>query len=149
MMPLDQDNNSSLKSFEVIGLVADQASTPTGMTDEIILLSWLIVLLRVKEDMRAHYDWTYQMRQPGQESQLESGCLSTDDVMESPKSSVFQVASEISKRIAGAISIQNDTSKNSSSLILSTGCQLEKASDGKVEVNTRTTSHNISKYSHG
>ena len=42
-------DSHGFRYFEVDGLVSDQTLSLTGMKDELLLLSWIIVLLRTRE----------------------------------------------------------------------------------------------------
>lgn len=46
------------RSFEVSGAAH-------GVTEDLVLLSWLIVLLRTREDGQASFDWRYRSEQEG------------------------------------------------------------------------------------
>lgn len=133
-MPSSLGNSCNPRRIELVGLSAERAHIPTGMKDEFLLLSWLIVLLRTKEDRRASYHWMYQIREPETERELASGYLSTDEVMDTLKSSVRQITASISTYMAGAISRSHETFSSPISLILSTGCQPKAANESKNEV---------------
>jgi hypothetical protein len=68
------------KTFEIDGLAPQNCSTPTSMRDEIILIAWLIVLMRVQESSLVRCEWQYQ----GSPQELENGdavrSLSPNDV---------------------------------------------------------------------
>jgi hypothetical protein len=120
----DQSNIISARSFKVAGLVSDQVSTPTCMKEEIVLLSWLIVLLRTREDGRISYEWSYQ----SQEDASNGGGankLSTDDVLPRLQDSVGETLALISCHIENVKAAKS----SSTSLLLSTGSLFE-SSDG-------------------
>src|SRR3569833_320740 len=92
-------DGNGFKSFKMLGLAADQPSAPTGMKDEILLLSWLIVLLRTREDSQICYEWAYKSHCGGDIDPV-SVRLSADDVMTGLPSQVGEVAAAISRHIA-------------------------------------------------
>lgn len=93
-----QANSVGPRSFKIVGLEFDGASTPTGMREEVLLLSWLIVLLRTQEGGEVSYEWAYGSRDNAVEHQAVSECLSTD-VMTDLQSTVGQSAAAISRHI--------------------------------------------------
>ncbi|KAH8905488.1 nonribosomal siderophore peptide synthase Sid2 [Coniochaeta sp. PMI_546] len=117
------------RSFEVPGLASDQEPTPTGMREHVLLLSWLIVVLRTREDGQASYDWAYADRQDGELHALVNRRLSTDQVMTSLQSKVGDVAAEISHHIASQPSPSSRDLSTPASILLSTG-SLSRTSEG-------------------
>ena len=73
-----QANICGSKPLKILGLASDDASTPTGMRDEILLLSWLVVLLRTQESGQVSFEWAYGNRGNAVEHEAVSQCLSTD-----------------------------------------------------------------------
>ncbi|KAI0123174.1 nonribosomal siderophore peptide synthase Sid2 [Xylariales sp. AK1849] len=124
-----QAKGDSFRSFEVIGLGSDYTSTPTGMRDEVLLLSWLIVLLRTREDGRTSCDWAYKSRENGIEHEIVWRCLSVDDVMTNLQNNVRQVARAISLNITTAVPGPYTAKASPASLFLSTGT-LSRALEG-------------------
>ncbi|KAJ5606380.1 AMP-binding enzyme [Penicillium lagena] len=94
----DTQANGGGPTFKIGGLESDRASTPTGMREEILLLSWLIVLLRTQESGRISYEWAYGSRGNAVEHEAVNQCLSTD-VMTDLQSTVGQSAATISRHI--------------------------------------------------
>ncbi|GFG18853.1 nonribosomal peptide synthetase 4 [Aspergillus udagawae] len=89
-------NCNGIESFEVAGLASDEASSPTGMRDEIILLSWLIVLLRTRDGVEIRYNWAY-MRP---EEEPVARYLAMNEVVAGLQSSVKETAAAVSRHIA-------------------------------------------------
>ncbi|ROV87097.1 hypothetical protein VMCG_10891 [Cytospora schulzeri] len=116
-----QVSDDGFTSYQVAGLASHQPSTPTGMRDEILLVAWLIVLLRTREDGRVCYDWTYKDQATGREEHEPVNILSTDQVMPNLQSSVQQVAEAISRQLTTAIPSQHTATTSPASLLLSTG----------------------------
>lgn len=130
----------SLAIVDVPGLLSEQPCTPTGMKDEILLLSWLIVLLRMKEDRQASYDWMYQTRDTEDKHPLYSGSLSTDEVIGNLKINVKQAAAAVFEYKSGIMPISDDAPLGSVSLVLSTECQSKEAGENQSEVRTISNS---------
>lgn len=87
----DSHDMAGVHTLEATGLVAD--NTPSGMKEELLLVSWLIVLLRTREDGQASFEWAYK----GDEPSPANRCLSTE-VMADLRSSVGQTAAAIARK---------------------------------------------------
>jgi hypothetical protein len=124
----DQLNSTGARSFKVAGLVSDQVSTPTCMKEEIVLLSWLIVLLRTREDGRVSYEWAYQS-QGDSSNGGGANKLSTDEVLPNLQDNVGETLTSISRHIENAKGSLKTAGSSASSLLLSTG-SLSECSDG-------------------
>lgn len=101
----------AFRTFEVAGLAAEAT---TGMREDIVLLSWLIVLLRTKEDGQASFQWAYTGHD-GQE--VKNRSLSTEQVLPNLQSQVGDVSAVISKHISS----EHVKPSTPASLLLSTG----------------------------
>ncbi|KAJ5814761.1 AMP-binding enzyme [Penicillium riverlandense] len=122
-----QSNSGGPRSFKIVRLESDGTSTPTGMREEALLLSWLIVLLRTQEGGQVSYEWAYGTRDNAVEHEGVSQYLSTD-VMTDLQSTVGQSAAAVSRHI------KETTTKRISSpvpILLSTSflSRSEKAKD--------------------
>ena len=115
---------ADVRSFEAAGLAA---ATPSGMREELLLVAWLIVLLRTREDGQVTYEWAYQ----GQST--VNTCLSTE-VMADLRSTVGQTAEAIARNIAPP----QETA--TSGLLLSTGALSQSSEEPKNEVSWRPPS---------
>lgn len=82
---------ANVRSLEAAGLGID--TTPSGMKEELLLVSWLIVLLRTREDGQASFEWAYK----GHEISPVNCCQSTE-VMADLRSSVGQTAAAIARK---------------------------------------------------
>lgn len=121
-----QANGASFKSFEVTGL-ADYENTITGMKDEILLLSWLIVLLRTREGSQVHYEWAHK----SQENRVEretAHSLSMSEVIPQLQTSVSEAAAAISRHIA-TVKLSEGAAQFSSALLLLSSGSLSRASE--------------------
>jgi hypothetical protein len=122
------------RTFEIVGFAADEGTTPTGMRDEILLLSWLIVLLRTREDGQINYEWAYKGRGDGAEHEEEIRRLSADEVMTGLQSNTAETAVAISRHVAAAAPNQCIDLTSPQSLLLSTGSMSQKTENGRDEV---------------
>jgi hypothetical protein len=125
----EQSNGSGFSSFEVAHVASDQKATPTGMKEDIVLLSWLMVLLRSREDSQIYYDWSYAGDAKGAEQQTVNK-LSMNEVMKGLQSNVGEVATAISRNIPTGASIP-------ASIILSTNALSRTSEEAKDEVSNR------------
>nr|ASL41787.1 nonribosomal peptide synthase [Aureobasidium pullulans] len=97
--------------------------TPSGMREDILLASWLIVLLRTREGERVTFEWAYESSPDIAEDPCK---VSMEDVMKGLQDSVDSVTRTISSHISTADSCENTTEP--ASLLLSTNL-LEKQHD--------------------
>lgn len=121
------------KTFEINGLAPQNCSTPTGMRDEIILIAWLIVLMRVQESDLVRCEWQYQ----GSPQELENGDavrrLSPNDVMIGLQSHTGQSAAILAGLIP-SITEPQSALPSLASIRLSTGPLSLTSEDAKDEV---------------
>jgi hypothetical protein len=104
------------------------SSTPSGMREDVLLASWLIVLLRTREGERVAFDWKYESSSNTSENPIKH--LSMEDVMKGLEDSVDNVTRTISGQISTA-----DSSKNyaeSTSVLLSTSVLSQQSEDSTV-----------------
>ncbi|OJD28775.1 nonribosomal peptide synthase [Diplodia corticola] len=119
------------KTFDISGLASEQHTTPTGMREDVVLLSWLIVLLRTREDSRVSFDWTYQS---ASEQKAEKRCLSMDNVMTGLQDRVGKVAAAIFDDVETvAPSHHVPATSSPASLLLSTGSLSQTSEEPKDE----------------
>ncbi|KAE8385733.1 hypothetical protein BDV23DRAFT_187957 [Aspergillus alliaceus] len=114
-----QADGASFKTFEVTGL-ADYENTITGMKDEILLLSWLIVLLRTREGDQVHYEWAHKSQENWVERETAHS-LSMSEVIPQLQTSVSEAAEAISRHITTVKSSEGATQFSSALLLLSSG----------------------------
>lgn len=123
---LPADANGNFSSFQVAHLVSEQATTPTGMKEEIVLLSWLMVLLRSREDSQISYDWSYKdVADDAQPASVNK--LVMNEVMKGLQSNVGEVATAISRNITTGAS-------SPASLVLSTSSLSRTSEEAKDDV---------------
>lgn len=109
------NDQKSSRFFKIDGLGAKKESSLTGMRDELVLLSWCIVLLRTSEEGQASFDWAYS----GQSGSLQSHCLNTAQVISSLQRSVEQAGIEILRHISTSAVDHSSPTPTSTSLVLS------------------------------
>ncbi|KAJ9492309.1 hypothetical protein VN97_g923 [Penicillium thymicola] len=119
------DTNGDFSSFQIAHLASEQITTPTGMKEEIVLLSWLMVLLRSREDSQISYDWSYKDFTNGTEPESVHKLL-MNEVMEGLQSNVGEVATAISRSITAGAS-------SPACLILSTSSLSRTSEEAKDE----------------
>lgn len=89
------------------------------MKNEIVLISWLIVLLRTREDGYVCHDWSYTARGNDLEHAATKFKLSTSEVMTGLQNTVDQVASAIFHNIAAYEPAKEAPTSDTASLLLS------------------------------
>ncbi|KAF2102365.1 nonribosomal siderophore peptide synthase Sid2 [Rhizodiscina lignyota] len=128
-----QPDGDGFRSFDIVGLVPRQTNSPTGMSDEILLLSWLIVLLRTRESSQISYDWAYRSRANGFEHEPGDRHLSMDEVLTGLQSTVGQAAVAISRHIMAVEPSQHEALSFPASLLLSTGSLSRTSEEARNE----------------
>ncbi len=128
ILSTSRSNGNAFKSYEVVGLAADENATQTGFREEIVLLSWLIVLLRTREG-QISYDWAYRDGE-NLEHELVTRCLSMEKVMSGLHNSVTEVTASISRDITTDTPSQRVAISTPASLFLNTN-STSQASDGE------------------
>jgi hypothetical protein len=125
--------------FNIVGLAPYNCATPTGMRDEIILLSWLIVLMRTQESSSVRVEWRYQ----GGEEVLGGGdavrTLAPNDVTTGLQSHVGQAAAMLAGIIPSITETQQSSFADRPSLLISSGSLSQSSEDATEEVRTMQT----------
>ncbi|OQE42297.1 hypothetical protein PENCOP_c004G08019 [Penicillium coprophilum] len=117
--------NGDFSSFHMAHLASEHITTPTGMKEEIVLLSWLMVLLRSREDSQISYDWSHKCSANDAEPESVNKLL-MNEVMKGLQSNVGEVATAISKNI-------NTRASSPASLLLSTSSLSQTSEEAKDE----------------
>lgn len=129
-----QPDGEGFRSFNVNG-IASETITRTGMREEILLLSWLIVLLRIREEgSNISFDWAYKSRESNFELEPVKGHISLDEVTTKLQNNVGEATSEISKHIAKVTSSRDNTPPDPVSILLSTSSLSQTSEEAKDEV---------------
>ncbi|KAI4724364.1 nonribosomal peptide synthase SidD [Aureobasidium sp. EXF-10728] len=121
--------------LDMPNLYSQSTSTPTGMREDIVLASWLIVLLRTREGERVSFDWTYQSSSDEPEEPIKH--ISMDKVigdLNGPIDNVIQI-------ISNETSIAGPTNKTARtepvSLLLSTSILSQQSRDSTETLHLR------------
>lgn len=88
-------SGNAVSNYNINNLASQSQFTPSGMREDILLASWLIVLLRTREGERVSFDWTYQ-NSPNAPEQTPRH-FSMEDVMNGLGDSVGNVTKTISR----------------------------------------------------
>ncbi|KAI4761090.1 nonribosomal peptide synthase SidD [Aureobasidium sp. EXF-3400] len=125
-------------TYNIDNLASQSLSTPSGMREDILLASWLIVLLRTREGERVSFDWTYQ--NSSNVSEEPHRHLSMESVMKGLEDSIDNVTRAISNRISKA-----DSSKSHAetvSVLLSTSVLSQQSEDSTGTLHLRVNLFN-------
>lgn len=93
-------SKDSVFSYHIDNLASQSHSTPSGMREDILLASWLIVLLRTREGERVSFDWTYQDSSNVSEKPYRH--LSMETAMKGLEDSIENVTTALSNQISTA-----------------------------------------------
>ena len=141
MSPVNEASGMESQIFDIAGLAPGNCGTPTGMRDEIILLSWLIVLMRTQESSAVRFEWQYQ----GSEEILGNGdsvrTLSPNEVMIGLQSHTGQVAAILAGTIPSITQSQQSKLATRPSLRLSNASLSQSSDDATDEVSVMRRSH--------
>jgi len=134
MSTTNEASGMASKTFDIDGLAPQNCSTPTGMRDEIILIAWLIVLMRVQESSLVRCEWQYQ----GTAQVLEKGdairSISPNDIMIGMQSHIGQSAAILAGKIPSVTEAQQSALSGSASIRVSTSSLSRSSEDVKDEV---------------
>jgi len=141
MSPINEASGMESQTFDIAGLAPDNCGTPTGMRDEIILLSWLIVLMRTQESSAVRCEWQYQ----GSGEVLGNGdavrTLSPNEVMIGLQSHIGQVAAMLTGTIPSVTQAQQAALAVRPSLRISNASLSQSPDDATDEVSERQLDH--------
>lgn len=134
MSSINEASGMESQIFDIAGLAPGNCSTPTGMRDEIILFSWLIVLMRTQESSAVRFEWQYQ----GSEEVLGNGdavrTLSPSEVMIGLQSHIGQVSAMLAGTIPTITQTQQSKLATRPSLRLSNASLSQSTDDATDEV---------------
>lgn len=120
--------------FEVDGLASDQKTSESGMKDEVVLLSWLIVLLRTREGECVSFDWAYSDFADISTSEPVTRHLSMNEVVTDLQNSVAHCTATIAGHLKKFQSRQDERRPGPSSVVLSTNSLSRQPSEVQNEV---------------
>lgn len=89
---VDEDD---FRSYQVLDHGATQDNIPVSVTDEIVLLSWFITLLRTRENTNVSFNWAYYGPLNGHMDEQQVKCFTQDVLMTSIKDKVRAIAARI------------------------------------------------------
>lgn len=127
--PTTQVNTPELRCFDLSSLgTSHETWTLSGMEDEILLVSWLMTLLRTREDTQFWFDWTRKDIEDGTELG-DSVCyrLPVGEMVTDLQATVRQTVGKISAHIQ---------TSSATSLVLSTGALSQTSDEIQDEVRT-------------
>lgn len=132
------DNHSECSIFEV--QPTETHSPLIASSNEVLLLSWLLVLLRTQEDGRASFEWSSRNLKDGVEHQTSNIRLSTDDVLTEShlQSSFSQAAEAVSRHIKANAPALHAAGPNEVSIFVSTGSLSHEPDNNDHEVRTQS-----------
>jgi hypothetical protein len=114
-------------------------NTPTGMREEFILLSWLLVLGRTRERNEVSFEWTYNNLADGLPHEATGSHLSMGEVATEPSSDVGHIATAISHHLKMVTPSHGADSLSPVSLLLSTSTLSQTLEEGRDEVSKMST----------
>ncbi|KAI1608519.1 nonribosomal siderophore peptide synthase Sid2 [Exophiala viscosa] len=119
--PNDGPGHDHCLGFKVVGLASNETTTPTGMKDEVVLLSWLLVLSRTQDRDQVSFEWTYRSPTNGVLPGLPQTQLSRSEIAAEPSRNVGQIATAISQSLPKVTATHEADVSSPVSLLLSTG----------------------------
>lgn len=123
-------------NYNIDNLASQSSSTLSGMREDILLASWLIVLLRTREGERVAFDWTYQNSSNVSEEPYRH--LSMENVMQGLEDSIQNVTGAISNQLPRAGPSKDNVEPGS--ILLSTSALSQQSEDLTVRLSsTRCT----------
>lgn len=140
-----QAYGDGLRTFNITGLKSAHIDTPTTSREDILLFSWLLVLLRTREDGRASFEWTYENRPDDVDHQTSKILLSSEHVLTDPKLqvSIRESLEAVSRHIKTNAPALYAAKSGASSLLLSTGSLLQAADEDTNGVSEILTSLSV------
>ena len=132
----DQDNSLA---FKVFGLASDEATAPTGMKDDIILLSWLFVLSRTQDREQVSFEWAYRSPVNGVSPEIPPEQVSWSQIATELPINVGQIATAISHSLPKVTATHGADVSGPVSLLLSTGPLSQTSGEATDEVSRTFT----------
>jgi len=133
-LPTAQIDDNGFQSFKIDSLASNQPTSPTGVREEILLLSWLIVLLRTREGSQISYEWAYKSQGDGFEFEKEIRRLAMVEIVSGIQSTIGDTATAISHHIATVSPSKPAAVSSPVSLLLSTSSLSQTSEEAKDEV---------------
>lgn len=131
LSPTRQAGNEDFRDFEIDGLILN---TRTGIREEIVLVAWLLVLLRTREDGQVDYSWGHRY----ETDTFELGSLDNkflmNEVVSGLQDSIGQTAEAVCRHIGKVTPATNGELQSPSSLLLCSSLYSTGVGEGKLEV---------------
>lgn len=119
------ETGDDARIFEIDGFASDEA-TPTRMKEDVLLLSWLVLLLRTREGRQISFEWAYN-------TSGESIRLSMSEVVKSMEDGIDKVSLAIRQQISAALLDNKVSASSPIPLILSTSTFSQTSEEVKEE----------------
>ncbi|KAE9984050.1 Nonribosomal peptide synthetase 4 [Venturia inaequalis] len=130
LSPTRQAGNEDFRDFEIDGLILN---TRTGIREEIVLVAWLLVLLRTREDGQVDYSWGHRY----ETDTFELGSLDNkflmNEVVSGLQDSIGQTAEAVCRHIGKVTPATNGELQSPSSLLLCSSLYSTGVGEGKLE----------------
>jgi hypothetical protein len=143
-----RSNNHGFTSFDAVGLSTEHITTATGMREDILLLSWLIVLLRTRDDSNITYEWTYKDQANQLDREPIVRRLVMDQVVSGLNSNLQDTAAVISRHIATPASSQSDETSSANESPASTSASFESFEEVSSPSSLLLSTSSLSRISH-
>ncbi len=127
-----EDERAGLEKVAVVPTTAELSSTSTlaAITEETLLVSWLLVLLRSRDDTQFTCEWAFCGDEDGAGGEpVSSVSLDVSSVVPGLQTTVEQASAAISQHITSALPKADSSQPRPVSLLLSTG-SLTKTTKG-------------------
>lgn len=117
-------------AFKITDLASEQDTPPpTGLKEEVVLLSWLITLMRTREGAQFAFEWAYHGQEEGH---LEQKSLAMSEVVQQPPGNVEEMLAAVSRRVGDEQA--KEATSGPVSLLLSTGSLIRTSAEPNSEV---------------
>lgn len=133
-MSSGHQNEEEFRSFDVSGLASTPFTSATGMKNEIVILSWLLVLLRTGEGSQIQYDWAFKGLESSSERAIIANSLLMGAIITDTEGNVGQSLEATISHISKVDPSQCRTTSKPLSILLSTQSLSQISEDAKDEV---------------
>ncbi|KAK5051561.1 hypothetical protein LTR84_003213 [Exophiala bonariae] len=113
-------DEEGFRSFQIIDLTDDQEATVTTLSDEIVLLSWFLTLLRTRDNPSLSFDWVHYIPRNGYIQDQGAECFRLGDLVTNMNATVGTIKRKISSLLQACGNTAQTIKSADSSLILST-----------------------------
>jgi hypothetical protein len=113
-------DEDGFRSFPIIDLTHNREATITTLSDEIVLLSWFLTLLRTRDNPSLCFDWVHYIPRNGYIQDQGAECLKMGDLVTDMNATVGVITKKISSLLEACGHRAKTIQSTDSSLILST-----------------------------